>query len=141
MYLQAYQSGPSVDIFGPTGTKPCKAWSLRGQVSREYNKASCGLAIKLPTLSKMSLPSNSRSSLFLTQRYLVVQVLVSASKTCSIELGITTVDNSTTRRRIVFSSSLKNGEMKVTPLNAQHSLHVAGRLFADGQVEEDAEVS
>ena len=143
MCRQAYQKGPTVDVFGPTGTKPCKLWQLKGQVSRNYDKSSCGLAIKLAgtTSTKMTLPSNSRSSLFLTQRYLIVQAHCSAAKPCSFELVVTTADNSTTRRRIVFSSSFMNGGKKMTPLNAQHPLDVEGKLVSLNQLEDDAEVS
>ena len=45
MYRTAYQSGPSLDVFGPTGTKPCRLWNVSGNVSRSYDKQANGLAV------------------------------------------------------------------------------------------------
>ena len=134
MYRNAFQKGPSVDVFSPTGTKPCKHWKLQGQISRQFDRDIIGLGINLnggSSTSKMSLPQTSRSSLHLTQQFLIIQMKLDATKTFSIELGITTNDNSTTRRRIVCSNSFK--QTKVSPLNAQLPLNVDNQ-FDDSEI-------
>ena len=122
MYRTAYQSGPSMDIFGPTGTKPCRLWNVNGNVSRSYDKQANGLAVNLSGHSaKMSFPK-TKAGLHLTQRYAVFQLKLSPDKQFSMELAITTKDNTSTRRRLTISSSFKS--RKFAPLTAQIPLGV-----------------
>ena len=116
-------------IFQPTGTKPCKLWSLSGPVSRAYDKASQGLAINLPSQGcKMSLPKRAKDGLSCTQRYLAVQAKVWEDKNFSVELAITTEEG--TRRRINVSTAF--GAVKVSPLTAQMPLDLLGKLDPGG---------
>ncbi|GMH63408.1 hypothetical protein TrLO_g2179 [Triparma laevis f. longispina] len=98
MFKNAYQTGPSVPIFAPTGTKPCKQWTVAGNVSRSYDKASNGLAIECTGHSaKMSLPK--RGGLDLRQRFLVVQLKLDPERQFTIGIGVESKDNVSTRRR------------------------------------------
>jgi len=132
MYRTAYQSGPSLDVFGPTGTKPCRLWNVSGNVSRSYDKQANGLAVNLSGHSaKMSFPK-TKAGLHLTQRYAVFQLKLSPDKQFSMELAITTKDNTSTRRRLTISSSFKS--RKFAPLTAQIPLNVQSVMEAVGWV-------
>jgi len=129
MYKHSYQSGPSMPIFHPTGTKPCRMWSLSGPVSRAYDKPSQGLAINLPSQGcKMSLPKRAKDGLCCTQKYLAVQVKVWEEKNFAVELAVTTAEG--TRRRINVSTAF--GSVKVSPLAAQMPLDLLGKVSQAG---------
>jgi hypothetical protein len=88
MYKQAYQTGPSVSVFSPTGTKPCALWKLSGSVSRSYTKSCLGHAINLggTSVTRMSHPLSARSALHLTQPFLVLQLFLDPAAAFTLEL-------------------------------------------------------
>jgi len=125
MFKTAYQTGPSVPIFVPTGSKPCASWKLSGAISRSYQRSVLGHAINLGTAinTKMSYPQDTRKTLHLTQSYLVLQLYLDPQLPFTLELSVSTADKSTTRRRIIVSPSFKS--KKLSPLCAQVPLHLA----------------
>ena len=68
----------------------------------------------------MCLPKDDKQSLFLIQRYLIVQLYVPLGHSFSLEFGVSDMGNS--KRRVFLSSSHK--EINVTPLHARFPLSI-----------------
>jgi len=110
-----YQGGPSVDVFGTSGSNPIAQWKVSGGVHKVYDKSVRGYVYNCewgPT-SRMQLP-DERKSLGLLQPFLVLQIHLSEEKSFSFELQVSDV---ATRRRLLFSTSFR--APLITPLHGR----------------------
>ena len=128
MYKTSYQSGPSVSVFTPQGTKPCSLWKLTGSVARSYKRDILGHAVCLGDAigTRMVTPADTRRALHLTQSFLVLQLFLDPGRPFTLSLALSTADKSATRRRIVISPSFKT--KKLSPLCAQIPLALSSVL-------------
>lgn len=110
-----------MDLLSAQGKAPATGWKLQGKIAKSFEKLIKGNAFLLDGSAdtRMQLPKAtsgpSSVSLGLTQRYLVLQLLVPFTKNFSIEIGF--VDLQRARRRFVISSAFR--EPSVTALHAQ----------------------
>lgn len=120
------QGGSFVEVFSAQGRDPVSKWRLSGSQSafkKIFDKDVKSYVYVLEgesTTTKMSLPKDERQSLFLIQKYLVLQILVPLGHSFSFELGITDLGNN--KRRIFLSSSHR--DITVTPLHARFPLSI-----------------
>uniref|UniRef100_A0A8D0GAE7 CFAP20 domain containing n=1 Tax=Sphenodon punctatus TaxID=8508 RepID=A0A8D0GAE7_SPHPU len=129
MFKNEYQGGPFVEIFSAQGKNPGTKWKIFGNQSviwKEFDKEVKGYVFVLEGSSqtnKMQLPRESRQTLGLIQRFLVLQIYVPLGQDFSTELLITDLGN--IKRRLYFSTVHK--ELSVTPLHAKIPLFMIKR--------------
>ncbi|XP_028680433.2 uncharacterized protein C3orf67 homolog [Erpetoichthys calabaricus] len=121
MFKNEYQGGPMVEVFSAQGKDPVAKWKICGSqtaVWKEFDKESKSFIYILEGSSqtnKMQLPKDSRSSLGLIQRYLILQIHLPLGKDFSTELIVT--DMSNIKRRLYLSTVHK--ELSTTALHAK----------------------
>lgn len=92
LFAGEYQGGPFVEILGTQGSNPLAAWKLMGPskagLQKVFDPRLKGFVYVSGPGCKMQLPKDERSSLGLTQPYLVLQVQVApvSHKLCQILL-------------------------------------------------------
>ena len=120
------QGGAFVEVFSAQGRDPLSKWRLSGSVSairKVYEKEVKSYVYALEgqtTTTKISLPKDDKISLFLVQRFLVLQLFVPLGHSFSLEFGISDIRNN--KRRISLSSSLR--EITINPLHARFPLSI-----------------
>lgn len=113
-------------MFSAQGRDPVSKWRLCGTSSairKVYDKDVRSYVYILEgesTTTKMCLPKDDKQSLFLIQRYLIVQLFVPLGHSFSLEFGVSDMGNN--KRRVFLSSSHK--EINVTPLHARFPLSI-----------------
>lgn len=116
------QGGSYVEVFSAQGRDPVSKWRLTGTGIRKiFDKDVKSYVYVLEgesATTKMSIPKDEKQSLFLIQKYLILQIMVPLGHSFSFELGV--VDMGNNKRRIFLSSS--NRELTVTPLHARFPL-------------------
>ncbi|XP_062324654.1 uncharacterized protein C3orf67 homolog isoform X1 [Osmerus eperlanus] len=121
MFKNDYQGGAVVEIFSAHGKDPVAKWKLCGgqsAIRKDFDKEVKGFVYILDGSSqtiKMQMPKDSKMSLCLVQRFLVLQLNVPLCKEFSTELVIT--DSGHLKRRLYFSTVHK--EFSATPLHAR----------------------
>ncbi|XP_048252826.1 protein CFAP20DC-like [Haliotis rufescens] len=125
MFRNDFQGGPYFEIFSAQGKDSTSHWKLQNGpgIKKLYEKEVKGYVYTLEGTSattRIQLPRDSRHSLTLIQRYLVLQLYLVKGQEFSIELGVTDMHNN--KRRIQMSTSQK--ETQVTPLHARIPLNV-----------------
>mmetsp|Transcript_20844 Transcript_20844/g.57835 ORF Transcript_20844/g.57835 Transcript_20844/m.57835 type:complete len:945 (+) Transcript_20844:71-2905(+) len=120
-FSNEYQGGVAFEVFTPQGSNPLNNWKITGPGSKGtkkvYEKDVKGYIFNCPGGHgfKMQFPRDDRKSLCLLQPYINLQIYVSGNQQFSLELSVTTTDN--TRRRLFVSSSFQ--DVKATALHAQ----------------------
>ncbi|XP_032221977.2 protein CFAP20DC isoform X1 [Nematostella vectensis] len=126
MFKNEFQGGPFVEVFSAQGRDPVSKWRLCGNASTAKKifdrdvKSYVFILEGESTTTKMSIPKDEKQSLFLIQKYLILQLFVPLGHSFSFELGITDMGNN--KRRIFMSSSHR--EVTVTPLHARFPLSI-----------------
>ncbi|XP_069795647.1 protein CFAP20DC isoform X3 [Narcine bancroftii] len=120
MFKNEYQGGPFVEIFSSQGKDPVAKWKLCGSpsVQKVFDKEVKSYAYILEgscQRNKMQLPKDSKHSLGLLQRFLVLQLCVPVGQDFSTELLVTDLGN--IKRRLYLSTIHK--EFSATPLHAK----------------------
>ncbi|KAK3579069.1 hypothetical protein CHS0354_029929 [Potamilus streckersoni] len=126
MFKNEYQGGVSFEVFSPQGKDPAVLWKVTGNVKKVYDRDVKSYVYALegsPATNKMQLPKDSRQSLTLIQRYLIIQIYIPKGSDFSMELGVTDMGNN--KRRLCFSSAQK--DTQITPLHARIPLTVLKR--------------
>uniref|UniRef100_UPI00398F859A protein CFAP20DC isoform X2 n=1 Tax=Pristiophorus japonicus TaxID=55135 RepID=UPI00398F859A len=128
MFKNEYQGGPFVEIFSSQGKDPVAKWKLYGSpaVQKVFDKEVKSYVYILEGSSqrnKMQLPKDSKQTLGLIQRFLVLQLCVPVGQDFSTELMITDLGN--IKRRLYLSTIHK--ELSATPLHAKIPLSVIKR--------------
>ncbi|XP_038666450.1 uncharacterized protein C3orf67 homolog isoform X1 [Scyliorhinus canicula] len=128
MFKNEYQGGPFVEIFSSQGKDPVAKWKLCGSpaVQKVFDKEVKSYVYILEGSSqrnKMQLPKDSKQTLGLIQRFLVLQLCVPVGQDFSTELLITDLGN--IKRRLCLSTIHK--ELSATPLHAKIPLSIIKR--------------
>ncbi|XP_074861458.1 protein CFAP20DC isoform X1 [Carettochelys insculpta] len=129
MFKNEYQGGPFVEIFSAQGKNPGAKWKIFGSPSaiwKEFDKEVKGFVFVLEGSSqtnKIQLPKETRQTLGLIQRFLVLQIYVPLGQDFSTELLVTDLGN--IKRRLYLSTVHK--ELSVTPLHAKLPLSMIKR--------------
>ena len=107
LFDTTYQGGVSVEVFSAGGSNPTSNWKMSGAVQRVYDKSVKGYIFHCEggPSAKMQLPKDERRLLGLVQPYLVLQLLVPASKPFALELSVS--DTTRARRRVLLSTSFR----------------------------------
>ncbi|EMP30091.1 Putative protein C3orf67 like protein, partial [Chelonia mydas] len=123
------QGGPFVEIFSAQGKNPGAKWKIYGSPSaiwKEFDKEVKGFVFVLEGSSqtnKIQLPKETRQTLGLIQRFLVLQIYVPLGQDFSTELLVTYLGN--IKRRLYLSTVHK--ELSITPLHAKLPLFMIKR--------------
>ncbi|XP_043406720.1 protein CFAP20DC isoform X27 [Chelonia mydas] len=129
MFRNEYQGGPFVEIFSAQGKNPGAKWKIYGSPSaiwKEFDKEVKGFVFVLEGSSqtnKIQLPKETRQTLGLIQRFLVLQIYVPLGQDFSTELLVTDLGN--IKRRLYLSTVHK--ELSITPLHAKLPLFMIKR--------------
>nr|XP_014344971.1 PREDICTED: uncharacterized protein C3orf67 homolog [Latimeria chalumnae] len=129
MFKNEYQGGQFVEIFSAQGKVPGAKWKLCGSPSaiwKDFDKEVKSFVYVLEGSSqtnKMQLPKDSKQTLGLIQRYLVLQIFVPLGQDFSAELLLTDLGN--IKRRLYLSTVHK--ELSATPLHAKIPLSFVKR--------------
>ncbi|XP_051873584.1 uncharacterized protein C3orf67 homolog [Pristis pectinata] len=128
MFKNEYQGGSFVEIFSSQGKDPVARWKLCGSpaVQKVFDKEVKSYVYILEgscQRNKMQLPKDSKHSLGLIQRFLVLQLCVPVGQDFSTELLITDLGN--IKRRLYLSTIHK--EFSATPLHAKIPLSIIKR--------------
>ncbi|XP_022107810.1 uncharacterized protein C3orf67 homolog isoform X2 [Acanthaster planci] len=128
MFKSEFQGGAHVEVFSCQGKEPLAKWKLTGSASihKVYEKEAKSFVHVLEgagTSTKIQLPKDSKLTLALVQRFLVVQVFVPLGQDFSVELGVSDMGNN--KRRLLFSTAQK--EIAATPLHAKIPLTIVKR--------------
>ncbi|XP_071477950.1 protein CFAP20DC-like [Diadema antillarum] len=128
MFKNEFQGGPFVEVFSSQGKEPLLKWKLAGQASiqKTFDKECKSYIHTLEgasTTTKMQLPKDSKQTLALIQRYLVIQFFVPLGQDFSMELGISDMSNN--KRRLFLSTAQR--ETSATPLHAKVPLTIMKR--------------
>ncbi|XP_072026449.1 protein CFAP20DC-like [Amphiura filiformis] len=128
MFKNVFQGGPSVEIFSSQGKDPLGKWKLMGSssIQKVYEKKVKSYVHVLEgatTTTKIQLPKDSKQTLVLIQRYLVLQLLVPLGKDFSIEISVSDMSNN--KRRLLFSTAQR--DIAATPLHAKVPLTILKR--------------
>ncbi|TMW62866.1 hypothetical protein Poli38472_005484 [Pythium oligandrum] len=113
-----FQGGNFVELLSAQGKAPASTWRLQGKIIKSFDKNIKGNAYQMEgsAETKMQLPKTpTSSSLGLSQRFVVFQILVPFTRAFSLEIGYADFDKS--RRRLVFASAFR--ETTTTALHAQ----------------------
>uniref|UniRef100_H3ADK5 CFAP20 domain containing n=1 Tax=Latimeria chalumnae TaxID=7897 RepID=H3ADK5_LATCH len=128
-YSRLSQGGQFVEIFSAQGKVPGAKWKLCGSPSaiwKDFDKEVKSFVYVLEGSSqtnKMQLPKDSKQTLGLIQRYLVLQIFVPLGQDFSAELLLTDLGN--IKRRLYLSTVHK--ELSATPLHAKIPLSFVKR--------------
>ena len=115
-----------MEVFSAQGRDPVAKWRLTGSASMKnkvYDKDVKSFVYILEgetTTTKMSLPKDEKQSLWLIQRYLVLQLYVPLGHSFSLEFGVTDTGNN--KRRILLSSNHR--DITITQLHARFPLNI-----------------
>uniref|UniRef100_A0A8C1I8F0 Zgc:162324 n=1 Tax=Cyprinus carpio TaxID=7962 RepID=A0A8C1I8F0_CYPCA len=121
MFRNDYQGGLTVDVFSAQGKDPVAKWKLYGRkssISKVFDKEVKGFVYSLEGSSqthKMQLPKDSKMTLGLIQKFLILQVNVPLGKDFSTEILVT--DEEHLKKRLYLSTVHK--ELSATPLHAR----------------------
>ncbi|XP_073704240.1 protein CFAP20DC isoform X2 [Garra rufa] len=121
MFRNDYQGGLTVDIFSAQGKDPVAKWKLYGRkssITKVFDKEVKGFVYSLEGSSqthKMQLPKDSKMTLGLIQKFLVLQVNIPLGKDFSTEFLVT--DEEHLKKRLYLSTVHK--ELSATPLHAR----------------------
>ncbi|XP_073809118.1 protein CFAP20DC isoform X1 [Danio rerio] len=121
MFRNDYQGGLTVDIFSAQGKDPVAKWKLYGRkpsITKVFDKEVKGFVYSLEGNSqthKMQLPKDSKMTLGLIQKFLILQVNIPLGKDFSAEFLVT--DEEHLKRRLYLSTVHK--ELSATPLHAR----------------------
>ncbi|XP_058633740.1 uncharacterized protein C3orf67 homolog isoform X3 [Onychostoma macrolepis] len=121
MFRNDYQGGLTVDIFSAQGKDPVAKWKLYGRkssITKLFDKEVKGFVYSLEGSSqthKMQLPKDSKMTLGLIQRFLILQVNVPLGRDFSTEFLVT--DEEHLKKRLYLSTVHK--ELSATPLHAR----------------------
>ena len=114
-------------MFGAQGrdslSKKCKVTGSSTNIHKEYERDVKSYVYVLegePTTTKIKFPKEDKQGLFLTQKFLVFQLYLFVGRPFSFEVTVT--DHAQNKRRIFFSSNLK--DMSLTPLHARFPLTI-----------------
>lgn len=116
-----------MDVFSAQGRDPVAKWRLTGSASTKnkvYDKDVKSFVYILEgetTTTKMSLPKDEKQSLWLIQRYLVLQLYVPLGHSFSLEFGVTD-SSGNNKRRILLSSNHR--DITITQLHARFPLNI-----------------
>lgn len=103
MFLNSYQSGPFLEILNPSEKSPI--WSTSKPQPKKFDKDSKSYVIFLESPnSKLQIPSTDKP-LALTQSHLLLQIFIHPGQPFTLELSVS--DSQGTKRRVVFSSAIK----------------------------------
>ncbi|XP_064605287.1 protein CFAP20DC-like isoform X2 [Liolophura sinensis] len=122
----AFQGGPFVEVFTPQGKDPTANWKVTGSVRKIFEKEVKSYIYVLegvPTTTKIQLPKDSKSTVTLVQRFLVLQIYLAKGQDFNFELGLT--DLGKNKRRVLFSTSQR--DIQTTPLHAKIPLSIVKR--------------
>lgn len=115
-----------MEVFSAQGRDPVAKWRLTGSASAKnkvYDKDVKSFVYILEgetATTKMSLPRDEKQSLWLIQRYLVLQLHVPLGHSFSLEFGVTDTGNN--KRRILLSSNHR--DITITQLHARFPLNI-----------------
>eukprot|EP00736_Rhodelphis_marinus_P007339 Rmarinus@m.1217 len=126
LFEKDFQGGPFFEVFSTKGGNPLANWKIVGDsVKKEYDKDVKGYIFICDggPNAKMQLPKNATKGMRLMQRFLILQVYLPHDKPFTLELHVS--DTSKSKRRIIFSSALK--EPAVTPLHARVPINYVRR--------------
>uniref|UniRef100_A0A4W3H0T2 CFAP20 domain containing n=1 Tax=Callorhinchus milii TaxID=7868 RepID=A0A4W3H0T2_CALMI len=128
MFKNEYQGGPFVEIFSSQGKDPVAKWKLCGSpaIHKVFDKDVRSYVYVLEgssQINKMQLPMDSKQTLGLIQRFLLLQLCVPMGQDFSTELLIT--DLGSIKRRLYLSTIHK--ELTATPLHAKIPLSIIKR--------------
>jgi len=121
LFANEYQGGAAFEVLTPQGSNPLANWKLSGPgakaTKKVYEKGVKGYVFHCQGGHgfKMQVPKDERKGMVLMQPYLSFQVYINSGQPFSLELSVTTADN--TRRRLFLSSSFQDA--KTTTLHAQ----------------------
>ena len=116
-----------MEVFSAQGRDPVAKWRLTGSASpknKVYDKDVKSFVYILEgetTTTKMSLPKDEKQSLWLIQRYLVLQLHVPLGHSFSLEFGVTD-SSGNNKRRILLSSNHR--DITITQLHARFPLNI-----------------
>ncbi|CAI2384210.1 unnamed protein product [Moneuplotes crassus] len=103
MFKTAYQGGVAVEILDKKLIKP---WKIDTGVKKEYNKEVKGYIFVLETgKGQMRAPKTDKSTLHLTQPYLVIQCFLVSDKDFHLELAVRDINK--TVKRLIFHKGTK----------------------------------
>lgn len=117
LFDNVYQGGPSVEVFGTSGSNPIENWKVSGAVHKVYDKQVRGYIFACaggPSI-RMQLPKDDRRSLGLVQPFIVLQLFLAEDKGFSLAIQVS--DAAHGRHRLLFSTSVR--EAVTTPLHAR----------------------
>jgi hypothetical protein len=117
LFESVYQGGPSVEVFGTSGSNPLEKWKVSGAVRKVYDKQVRGFILSCeggPAI-RMQLPKDDRRSLGLVQPFVVLQLFLAEDKAFSFAMQVS--DAAHARHRLLFSTSAR--EQASTPLHAR----------------------
>lgn len=115
-----------MEVFSAQGRDPVAKWRLNGSASAKskvYDKDVKSFVYILEgetTTTKITLPKDEKQSLWLLQRFLVLQLYVPLGHSFSVEFGIT--DSGNNKRRILLSSNHR--EVTITHFHARFPLNI-----------------
>ncbi|XP_043098174.1 uncharacterized protein C3orf67 homolog isoform X1 [Puntigrus tetrazona] len=121
MFKNDYQGGLTVDIFSAQGKDPVAKWKLHGRkssITKVFDKEVKGFVYSLEGSSqthKMQLPKDSKTTLGLIQKFLILQVNIPTGRDFSTEFLVT--DEEHLKKRLYLSTVHK--ELSATPLHAR----------------------
>jgi len=117
LFDKAFQGGPSVEVFGTSGSNPLEKWKVSGTVHKLYDKTTRGYVFTCEggPSTRMQIPKDERRSLGLVQPLAVLQLMLADEKGFSFEMQVTDVGHG--RRRLLFSTSVR--DISITPLHAR----------------------
>lgn len=126
-FKSGYQGGAFYEVLSTQGKDSAVNWKFTSSsIKKVYEKDAKGYVFNLegaPATTKLQSPKDSKQSLTLIQRYLVIQIYIAKGADFSVELGVSDLSNN--KRRIMLSTSLR--ETQVTPLHAKVPLTVVRR--------------
>lgn len=127
--LGYYQGGESVLLLTPQGSNSLENWKRIGKVTKVFDKPSRGYVFSSTggTCSKLQWPGNSKLSYSITHPFLVLQTMIDAVQSYSIE--ITVLDSGRAKRRLVLSTAFR--DFSTNSLHAQVSCIVLWNVFMD----------
>ena len=118
-----------MEVFSGQGRDPlskkCRVTGNASSIQKQYDKDVKSYVYILegePTTTKIQLPKDDKQTLFLLQKFLVLQLYVPVGRPFSFELGVSVTNQAQNKRRIFFSSSQK--DVTVTSLHAKYPLNV-----------------
>ena len=122
LFDHVFQGGASVEVWAATGSSPTQNWAVGSGVHKAYDKPVKGYIYRCDggPSAKMQFPKDARTPLGLVQPYLTFQIEIDPDKPFSLELsisdaappaasGVACRSATRTRRRLIFSTSIREG--------------------------------